>query len=278
MTDLTGGSVSQPANRSSNDFSVYVLPLSILLASVILGYSMMTASGNVATGLAALTITGAAPAGDTGSGNNALPTPDPGQGNLAPTPSKTMAELASSNYAAKLGKDDAPIVLVEYSDGQCPFCRRFALQTFPDIVQNYVNTGKVQVVYKHFPLSFHPMAPTFAEAMSCAGDEGKFWEMKKAVFDKQQAADPSGGTVSTITADDVKAWAKELGLNEASFNSCLDSKKFDAEIQANQTEGTQMGVRGTPSFILGKRAEKGQLIVGAQPTASFTAAIDQLLA
>ncbi len=271
MTENAGEHAMHHSHSKEGDFSAYVLPLSILLAAVIVGYSMISAAGALSTSLTGLNITTG-----TTSDQGTLPTPDQGQGQLAPTLSKTMAELAATDYAGKLGSDDAEIVLIEYSDLQCPFCRRFYTQTHQTLVDKYVSTGKVQYIYKDFPLSFHPLAPIYANAARCAGDQGKFWEMHHQIFDEQQKLDPSGGTVSSVTNDNIKAWAANIGLNASTFNACFDTNKYSQEIQSNFTEGTSIGVGGTPSFVVGLRDAKGQLIVGAQPTATFEAAIELL--
>ena len=262
------GEHAHHSHSKEGDFTAYVLPLSILLAAVIMGYSMISAANTLGGVFTDLTIP---------TGNTDAPTPVPDQGNAAPALTKTMAELAATNYAGKLGSDDAKVVLLEYSDYQCPFCRRFEGETYQALVDKYVKTGKVQYIFKDFPLSFHPLAPVYANAARCAGEQGKYWELHDKLFAEQQKIDPSGGTVFSVTVDDVKKWGKEIGLNETTFNACVDSDKYKDDVQANFTEGTQVGVSGTPSFIVGVRDKTGQLVVGAQPTATFEAAIDQLL-
>ena len=119
----------------------------------------------------------------------------------------------------------------------------------------------VKVVYKHFPLSFHPQAHIAAEASECAGDQNKFWEFHDKLFENQ--AQLQGG------ATQLKAWAKELGLNTATFDSCFDSGKHKAKVDKQFSEGQADGVSGTPSFFI-----NGQLLVGAQPQSAFEQIID----
>lgn len=263
MTEHSG----EHSHASKNDsFAAYVLPLSILLAAVIVGWSMMSSANAIASGLDGLTLAG-------NNGGNTAPVV-PNEGNLAPTPTKTMAEL-SANAAGVLGSNDAPIVIVEYSDYQCPFCRRWFDDSKQKLVDNYISTGKVQLVFKDYPLSFHPMAEPSARAARCAGDQGKYWEMHDKMFVEQGILNATGTVQYTL--DDLKAWAADLGVNESTFNSCLDNNTYAAEVQANLAEGSAMGVSGTPSFFIGKRNEVGQLVVGAQPYATFDAAITSLL-
>jgi protein-disulfide isomerase len=246
-----------------------ILSVSILLAAVIVGYSMISAASALENGLSGLTIQGGSLAG------NNLPTAP--TGNLTPPPAAAptaqMSELVK-NAAATLGKSDAPIVLVEYSDYQCPFCRKWFNDVKGNLQKDYIDTGKVLLVYKDFPLSFHPMAIPYANAARCANDQGKYWEMHDKIFLEQ---DKKGqGTIQDYTTTDIKKWGVEIGLNSATFDSCVDDNKYSNEIQANFSEGGSVGITGTPGFFLGKADGTGQLIVGAQPYTVFQQAIDSL--
>ena len=197
----------------------------------------------------------AAPTGGTGG----TPT-DPAAGTgAAPTgPVEVNLEGAHS-----LGAEDAPVVLIEWSDYQCGFCQRFKMETEPQIIKNYVETGKVRFVYKHFPLdSIHPQATPAALASECAGEQGKFWEYNDKIF---------ANTQSLNTAN-YRLWAKDLGLNEGMFNTCLDTQKYLDRVKSDMQEGLAAGVRGTPGFLL-----NGKLISGAQPYAVFQAEIEAAL-
>ncbi len=246
-----------------------ILAISILLGAVILGYSMMTAANAIGTGIQGLTLQG--------TGNPSLiptPTPDPSLGNNPPAPTAQMSDLIQ-NGAGTLGNENAPITIVEFSDYQCPFCRAWFKDTKGQLQTNYIDTGKVKLVYKDFPLSFHPMAQPYAEAARCAGDQSKYWEMHDKIFNEQSTK--GQGTVQDFTATDIKKWATDLGLDATAFNNCLDTAKYASAVQANFTEGQQIGVSGTPAFFIGKSDGTGQLVVGAQPYTVFQQAIDSLL-
>ncbi len=269
MSETMEGHHAHHSSGKGNDFSLYVLPLSILLAAVIIGWSMMSAATALGNGLDGLTV---------GNGTDTtVPTiPTPNDDTLAPTgPTQTMAELAQ-NGASSIGSESAPVVIVEYSDYQCPFCRVWFNQSEAQIMEKYVDTGKVQFVYKDFPLSFHPMAAPSANAARCAGDQGKYWEYHDALYAEQNALNAQGGTVQ-YTVDDLKAWGKKIGLNESTFNACVDDNKYASAVAANMAEGQTVGVGGTPSFVIGLRNETGQLVVGAQPYSTFEAALNSLL-
>ena len=175
----------------------------------------------------------------------------------------------------KLGSDSAPLVLVEFSDFQCPYCRLFWSDSYSQIKSDYVDTGKLQIVYRDFPLSFHPAAQKSAEAVECAADQDKGWELHDKLYGEE--AKLGQGTVE-YSVEDIKSWAADIGLDIESFNDCLDSGKYYDEVQQDMNEGVAAGVRGTPAFLLGKRDGNQVLeISGAQPYSVFKSAIDSLL-
>lgn len=176
--------------------------------------------------------------------------------------------------AIVLGKDDARITVFEFSDYQCPFCARYARDTFPRIERDYIDTGIVRYVIRDFPLvSVHPQAFKGHEAVRCAGDQGKAWDLHGRLFANQQAMTPS----------DLVEHARALGLDVAAFRECLDGGKHAAEIRQLIAEGRLNGVRGTPTFLFGltvpgvpKVKILGSL-TGAQPFEKFKEQIDTLL-
>ena len=161
------------------------------------------------------------------------------------------------------GAKNAPVTIIEFSDFQCPFCERFYTQTLPQIENEYIKTGKAKLVYRDFPLSFHENAQKAAEAGECADEQGKFWVMHDMIFENQ----------ASLSVADLKKYAGRVGLDQAKFDSCLDSSKYAAEVQKDQTDGQAAGVTGTPGFVI-----NGRLIVGAQPFSAFKQAIDAALA
>lgn len=172
-----------------------------------------------------------------------------------------------------LGNKNAPVTLIEFSDYQCPFCRKYWTETFPLIKKEYVDTGKVKVVFRDFPLGFHPMAIPSATAANCVREKGgdvAYWKMHDKIFSEENILD--GGTVkSTIsyTEGDLKKWAKDIGYD---IGACLDSKEFLSEIQKDQADGQSYGVSGTPAFFV-----NGNLVSGAQPFSEFKRLIDSEL-
>jgi protein-disulfide isomerase len=173
----------------------------------------------------------------------------------------TIVEVSEDDDPS-LGSADAPVVIVEFSDFQCPFCGRFSAETFPLIKENYIDTGKVRLVYRDLPLPFHPDAQETAEAAECADDQGKFWEYHDAIFENQDSLDTTS----------LKQYAKDIGLNTEDFNSCLDSGKHTQEVKKDFSDAGAAGVTGTPTFFI-----NGIKVVGAQPYSVFQQIIESEL-
>ena len=170
---------------------------------------------------------------------------------------------ASPDNDAVLGDVNAPVTIIEFSDFQCPFCERFYTETLPLLKTNYIDTGKVKLIYRDYPLDFHPMAQKSAEAAECVrakgGDEG-FWKYHDQIYENQ----------ASLTNDNLKKWAKELGYN---IDTCLDSGEKTSEVLKDLSDGESYGVTGTPTFFI-----NGQVIEGAYPYATFQEVIDAELA
>ncbi len=187
----------------------------------------------------------------------------------AATPVPSGPVEIDTSAAFSIGAADAPVVMVEFTDFQCPYCSRHFVETFPQIRADYIDTGQVRYVFMDFPLtSIHPEAPLAAEAARCAGDQDAFLEMHHALFDRQ------GEWSGRADADQVFAgFAGELGLDEAGFSECLASGQYTAAVQADLDQGIGLGINGTPAFFL-----NGNFISGAQPYSVFQQAIESLLA
>ena len=171
-----------------------------------------------------------------------------------------------------LGKKDAPLTLIEFSDYQCPFCRRFFETTLGALKKDYIDTGKVRYVFRDFPLDgIHPQARKAAEAARCAGDQSKYWEMHDILFENKKS----------LGVGKLKEYARSIGVDPVAFDECLEKGKYTAEVQKDYKDGLAAGVRGTSGFFLGKSEPggtiQGVLISGARPTRAFRVVIETLL-
>jgi len=170
------------------------------------------------------------------------------------------------------GASNAKVAVIEFSDFQCPFCARYDKDTYPQIVKDYIDTGKIKYVWRDYPLEFHQNAEKAAEAAHCAGEQGKFWEMHDRLFANQQ----------NIAATDLPKHAEALGLNKGLFEQCLDSGRYATDIKKDIADAGTVGISGTPSFLIGIVQPNGSVkltkkLVGAKSFSEFKSAIDSAL-
>ncbi len=175
------------------------------------------------------------------------------------------------------GNPDATVTIVEFSDFQCPFCKRFQETTLPLIQKNYIDTGKVKFVYRDFPIqSLHPNgAVPAALASECADEQGMFWEYHDKLFKNQKNWERLG---TEDVVNELKAYAEEFGLNTNQFNECFNSGKYLEEVNNDLQDGASYGVTGTPGFFIGNEEIGYIKISGAQPYSVFQNVLDQMLA
>ena len=182
----------------------------------------------------------------------------PGAGTAAAIPPRVSV---SADDDPAIGSVAAPVTIIEFSDYQCPFCAR-ADDTVKRVLENY--KGKVRLVFRDFPSpQIHAYAMKAAEAAACANEQGKFWEYHDALYADQ----------SKLAMVDLLATAGRLGLNDGTFQRCVESGKFSGEVSKDMEDGIKAGVNGTPSFFI-----NGILIAGAQRYEKFAEVIDAELA
>ena len=178
------------------------------------------------------------------------------------------ARVARADRGRIRGNSDA-IWLVIISDFQCPFCKRWHEETLPLIERDYVRAGKVQVAYINFPVSSsHPNAPVVHELAMCAAEQGQFWPAADVLFGSQR---------SWAARRDIRVFldsvARGLALDQRRLGTCMDSREMQAIVDADYSRAARVGVRSTPSFLIG-----GRTLIGAQPYEAFQRAIDAALA
>ena len=187
----------------------------------------------------------------------------------APPSDKVKMSVGTGWYA--MGRDDAPVTVVEFTDYQCPFCRRFEADSFAQLKKEYIDTGKVRFVSRDLPLDFHPNAPAAAMAARCAGEQHKFWEMRDAMM---------LDTATDLGADAILKYGQKTNLDMKAFGACMSDKKYTEAIKKDTVDAGTLGISGTPSFVIGKTAKDeiaGVRIVGAVPFTVFDSTIKDML-
>jgi len=185
----------------------------------------------------------------------------------------SAAIVVQLDRAPVRGSAAARVVIVEVSDFECEFCSRYARETAPQIVKDYVAPGRVAYAYMHLPLQKHLLAPKASEASICAGDQGKFWDMRERLF----------GVPMTIGREDLRTHATALGLSLAPFTTCMEKSVHAAEVQSDIAAVKAAGVSSVPSFLIGAYDAKAhtvrvaRTVVGAKAFNIFQEAIDAVL-
>jgi protein-disulfide isomerase len=186
-------------------------------------------------------------------------------GDVAP-----VVRLALPPGELALGRATAPLTMIEFTDYQCPYCRRFQAEVWPKLKREYVDTGRLRYIARDLPLQIHAAAAPAAEAAHCAGEQGRFWEMHAALL---------GGPADLVSGG-IERRAHAVGLDMARFDECLARNKYSAVIAAHEQEADAAGIDGTPGFVVG-RAAHGELtgvrIEGALPYDEFDSLLQELL-
>ena len=192
----------------------------------------------------------------------------PGQ---APAPPPVIEKVVSIDDDPMKGDPKAPVTIIEFSDYECPFCKRSYDNVFGKLDEEYISKGKVRVVFRDYPLPFHKKAVPAAIAANCAGEQGKYWEVHNFFFENPDK----------LNADSVLNSAAGAGLDKAKFEACINDKSKEAEITKDFKDGQKYGVRGTPSYFIGKTTDgdeiTGTFVRGAQPYSVFKEHIDEQL-
>ena len=195
--------------------------------------------------------------------------------NRLPTEQAMPPVKISTDNDPIIGDPNAPITIIEFSDFQCPFCARFHVQTLPSIYEEYIEQGKVKLVFRDFPIqNIHPNALPAAVAAECANEQGKFKEMHDILFDTQS----QWNKIETVAALSLfSQYASDMQMDQEKFESCIASGKYIEEIRKDLEDGRDYGVSGTPGFFVGNDEIGYVELKGAQPFESFKKIIDAQL-
>ena len=169
-----------------------------------------------------------------------------------------------------LGSASAPVTIIEFTDLQCPYCARFARDTWPLLRERYVDTGKVRFATRDLPLSSHAFALPAAVAARCAGQQGKYWEYREVLF----------GNQTLLGQDRYAELAARLGLDTTRFDACRADAATTEAVRADAALAASSGIASTPTFVIGRVVNgqfEGDLISGAQPFEVFQQRLESLL-
>lgn len=144
-----------------------------------------------------------------------------------------------------LGNEDAPITIINFSDYQCSFCKKFYQDIFPQLNEDYIQEGTVRYVFRDFPLSIHPKAQYAHYAAECAKDQQAYWEMHNILFEKQEQ-----WVESENIMEELGSYAQELNFNTKVFNECMSSEKHRDEIAKDRQDALIYGFKGTPTLVV----------------------------
>ena len=181
------------------------------------------------------------------------------------TPTPRPADIP--RQGTTLGNPDAPVTILEYSDFLCPYCRTVALETMPQIEEEYIAMGKVKLVFKQSPApQLHgEECVVAAEASECAAEQNAFWQYHDTLFLNAESV--------TFSSENLKRFAQGLGLDTESFSTCLDEGKYRSKVADDAAEARRRGINSTPTFFVGQTK-----LEGAKSYAEFKKAIDDELA
>ncbi len=177
----------------------------------------------------------------------------------ADTPAVELVHgLETTRSTKRRGNDHAKVVVIEYADFECPYCGRYARDTFPTLGAEFIDTGLVSYEFRHFPIPGHSRAQRAGEAAECARDDGRYWQMHERLFAHQDLLSEVG----------LRQHARAVGMDSERFDACLSNGKRDA-VMTDAVEGARLGVMSTPTFIIGKATEGGAIeithkVVGAR--------------
>lgn len=232
-----------------------LIPISILIGSIFISFGLFLGLSNQATGSVKADL-------------------------IAKAEEESVKEDTKLNPLLEITEDDhifgnpeAPISLIEYSDFECPYCKRFHIT--PELLVEEFK-GKVNWVYRHYPLSFHDPAATLeASAAECANEQGgneAFWNYAELIYEN------TAGNGKGTDKDRLIAMAGEIELDESSFKECLDSNKFKDRIKQDFKNGSKLGVSGTPAtFVVNHVTGESELVSGAQPFDSVKSIIEEIM-
>jgi protein-disulfide isomerase len=259
--------------NQGTSLNIFLVPASIVLAGLLIMVSILVSATSVERNMKDYV-------------DNSLANLNTSNNNLAnagaqeqPEPEPVYTKVSIDDDPIKGNPAQATVAIVEFSDYECPFCKRYYEEAYQDIVKNYVDTDKAFIVFRDNPLSFHdPLATQQAIAGECVQDLGgddKYYEYHDLIFET---------TESNIGMEKSELYtlAAKVGVDKKKFSSCFDKEKFKEEVEKDMADAAEAGLSGTPGFVVGTVDENGivdgKVVSGAQPYSVFKATIEEYLA
>ncbi len=249
--------------RANNGYLVIVLIIFAFLLGMLTNKVLYLENGQKAN---SNSLTVNAPSKDNAQAPQAIPTED-----LSP-------KKVSIDNDPIMGDKNAKVTMIDFTDFECPFCKKYFDDTFAQLKKEYIDTGKVKYVVRDLPLDFHENAPKEAEAAECAREQGGdavYFQYHDEIF-KRTASNGTG-----LALDQLAVIASDLGLDGVALQACLDADTYKAEVEKDLADAEKVGATGTPSFFIGKSSTNGIItgtpLIGAQPYSAFKIVIDQEL-
>ena len=190
---------------------------------------------------------------------------------MDPNSERRIGTVDTSQGSPIMGASDAPITIIEFGDYQCPNCKKWFLNTKPDIVTNYIDSGKAKLVFMDIAFLGRDSVPA-SIATYCAEEQGKYWDYHGFLYSNQLSIDNGWAN-----SDSLKGYASNLGLNMDMFVSCLDSAKYQKRVQFNTEEAQNNGITGTPTFFIVGQDGMQEKVIGPQPFSVFEKIIESML-
>jgi protein-disulfide isomerase len=252
--------VDTEQNQNTSILNKYMLPISIIVAGVIIGMAIFISSRGTSNTTQNLNNTNSK---SSASASQTTPTNN--------TNTNTVTVSLGSNPVLGNTKT-AKVGIVEFGDFQCPYCKEFNNSAFPTIQSNYINNGKIIYSFRNYPLTtIHPLSLGMAQESGCFGEQGKFWKFVSKMYSTNQ---------DTNTPNVVAQYAKAMGLNMTDYNNCVQNDPFQSKIQNDINAGNRINLQGTPSFVIGKYKNNkvtGQIILGSRAVSYYETILSQYL-
>lgn len=260
----------------SSAYDVYIMPITILIATFVISLSLFISANKVSDTLETAGVGNGNTSVAATDSNDIAEAQDADVPSNPPEPTPQLLQVSVDDDAVAGDFSKAEVGIVEFSDYECPFCKRFYDETYNQIVENYVDTGVVALTFRDLPLNFHPLAQVQAEGAECIrkySDDATYFEAHNAFFEGNQDNEPG-----KFDKEGIVDLAGDLGVDENKVKACIENEDMKEEVDNDAQEAQLAGINGTPGFVIGKIVDgevvDGELLAGAFPYSEFSRVIE----